>query len=512
MGQSLQTSAQVIGLSVALGLVALAWAISLGFAVRYERERDDNCSLARVDAFRALDGSGNTLAKSAQGMARTPLRRLQAGVNSTQVEPRVVSNAVCAEATTASSRLSNLFWVFAQFVDHTISFTPTDPQRTLQLETESGFIPFESSLRNADGQVENHLSCFLDGSAVYGSEGHRAAHLRAMDGSGKLRLGPTGDLPRGLLDLANQLAGGAATAEDLVTAGDERANENVFLTAMHHLWVVEHNRLCDSVGQTMQDDERKFQTARRWNIAQMQAVTFYEFLPLLVGSGQIENYTGYDDSVDPSLSVEFTTAAYRVGHTMVPEVIDVEGRGVGLVESFFNPALYSQLGFRALLAGAARTQMNAVDHQVTDGLRNSLFGTVVHDLAAINLQRGRDHRLGAYVDVLAHAGLPVPQSFSELRMPADVRDRLRAVYSTVGEIELWVGGIAEDHAPGAEVGPLFQSVLSVAFHKLRDGDRFWFENDSFFTADEKQELKRTTMHDILERHGVSSQTTAFVAQ
>lgn len=510
MGQQLGTTPEVIGLSVALSLVTLAWAISLGFAVRYEGERDNNCTLARVDAFRNIDGSGNNLAKTSQGMARTAMFRLQSRVNQTTVPPRDISNAVCAERTTTPSTLSNLFWVYGQFVDHMIALTPTDPDSTQNIVTETGFIPFQNSVRNAKGQIENHLSCFLDGSVVYGTDGYRAAHLRAMDGSGKLLVTAEGQLQRGLLDLPNQLQGTNATAQDLFLAGDERANENVFLTAMHHLWVLEHNRLCDALGEDVTDDERKFQVARRWNIAQMQAVTFYEFLPLLIGASEVEPYAGYNDAVEPALPLEFTSAVYRIGHTMVSETIQVGDRSVGLVESFFNPFLYTELGTTALLESAAGSPMNPIDHRVTDGLRNSLFGVVVHDLAAINIQRGRDHQLGSYTDLLRYAGLPVPRNFLGLDMPVEVRNSLMSVYPRVSEIDLWVGGIAENTATDGAVGPLFQTLLKKTFHKIRDGDRFWFENDAFFSDTERAQLKGTTLGDIMQRHGINVQPQAFV--
>ncbi len=55
-------------------------------------------------------------------------------------------------------------------------------------------------------------------------------------------------------------------------------------------------------------------------------------------------------------------------------------------------------------------------------------------------------------------------------------------YGEVEKIDLWSGGLAEDHAPGAMVGETLQAIISDQFRRLRDGDRFWFENDPYFLA------------------------------
>ena len=53
----------------------------------------------------------------------------------------------------------------------------------------------------------------------------------------------------------------------------------------------------------------------------MQKITYDEFLPALLGH-KLGSYPGYDDSVDPSISTEFATAGYRMGHSMVAGDID----------------------------------------------------------------------------------------------------------------------------------------------------------------------------------------------
>jgi hypothetical protein len=67
-------------------------------------------------------------------------------------------------------------------------------------------------------------------------------------------------------------------------------------------------------------------------------------------------------------------------------------------------------------------------------------------------------------------------------------DALQEVYGSVNNIDLWVGCLAEDHADGASVGPLVSAIVSDQFERLRDGDRFWYENQ--FTGDQLDDLHR----------------------
>ena len=98
------------------------------------------------------------------------------------------------------------------------------------------------------------------------------------------------------------------------------------------------------------------------------------------------------------------------------------------------------------------------------------------DLASLNIQRGRDHGLPSYVQLRRDLGLPEIASMGGLTMEAEVAARLADVYTSVEQIDAWVGGLAEDPVPGALVGPTFHRILTDQFRALRDGDRFWYRN------------------------------------
>ena len=102
-------------------------------------------------------------------------------------------------------------------------------------------------------------------------------------------------------------------------AGDVRANEHVALASMHTMWVREHNRLASELKRLNKqwDEERVFQEARKIVVAQIQHITYTEFLPKILGYRGLNEYQGYDPSIDASVSNVFAAAAFRFGHTLV---------------------------------------------------------------------------------------------------------------------------------------------------------------------------------------------------
>lgn len=85
-------------------------------------------------------------------------------------------------------------------------------------------------------------------------------------------------------------------------------------------------------------------------IGLLQKITMEDFLPILLGSqfnSTIGIYGGYDSQVNPNIPVEFSTAAYRIGHTLLTDsfpLINRNGNYLGefhLRDLFFRPDLFS---------------------------------------------------------------------------------------------------------------------------------------------------------------------------
>jgi hypothetical protein len=492
---------------------------------------------------RSYDGSGNNLAHPDWGRAGTPLLRM-AGANyadgyaepvgAARPGPRVISNELCAQGHSQINLAgaSSFLWQWGQFLDHDIDLTPAGhPSESLPITVPAGDPSFDpdwtgqqvirfdrSAYDPATGigpgnprQQMNVITAFIDASNVYGSDAQRALALRTNDGTGRLRSSHGGRfLPFNTDGMDN--AGG--TDPSMFVAGDVRANEQVALTALHTLFLREHNRLARAIRyrNPQMSGEEVYQRSRRIVGALMQVITYQEFLPLLLGEGALPPYAGYDDAVQPGITNEFSTAAYRVGHSMLaPTLLRVNMPGnqkvsTPLRDAFFNPRLiYKGGGVASLLRGLGVQPAQDVDGLMVDGVRNFLFGEPGaggFDLASLNIQRGRDHGLPSYNQARASLGLAPAADFGDLVMEPEWQARFQEVFGDVNEVDLWVGGLAEQHVPGTMVGETFHAILLDQFTRLRDGDRFWYRNDPFFLDDPQllAEVEATRLVDVIRRN------------
>ena len=337
-------------------------------------------------------------------------------------------------------------------------------------------------------QQENVLTAWLDGSGVYGSNRERADALRTFEG-GLMKTSPGNLLPLNTLGLQNEDALDLPP-ETLFVAGDIRVNEQIGLFAMHALFVREHNTIAMAIHRANPclSDEEIYQRARRIVAAEIQAITYNEFLPTLLGEGALSPYTGYDPTVDGSLLTEFSSAGFRLGHTMLsPRIalVDddgnfVEGGTIGLREAFFVPETFASVGLGPVLNGLSAQPMQKVDLLVIDDVRNFLFGDPGmggRDLPSINIQRGRDHGIPGFNIVRSSLGLDRYQTFEDLTGETELAAKMASIYDSIEDVDLWIGLLAEPLMDGASVGETLSSLLVLQFEKLRDGDRFFYLND-----------------------------------
>ena len=152
---------------------------------------------------------------------------------------------------------------------------------------------------------------------VYGSSNERAVALRESPDSPFLATSTGNLLPFNTQDLSNA-TGPVSDPSVLFLAGDVRANEQIGLTAMHTLFVREHNRVAEilQANNRHHSAEEIFQSARRIVIAQIQMITYQEFLPALLGPDTMPRYRGYNPRIRPDMFNEFTVAAFRLGHSL----------------------------------------------------------------------------------------------------------------------------------------------------------------------------------------------------
>lgn len=279
--------------------------------------------------------------------------------------PRLVSNEICNQGTTEMPNqkgLSSFIIFLGQFLDHCITITPENQTdlNNISIDIDDVFRPNQGSIHFARSErikypntsferPENGLSSSIDVTAVYGVDKDRLDFLRdSPSGKGRLKVSNDGLI---LLPLNSQgldnfpFDQNNKSGKNRFIAGDGRANENAVLTVFHILFLREHNRLADKffdeIGCPGLDskscDDKIFNLARRFNGLQFQRIVYEEVLPILTGRFPRGNfpYKGYDPSVNPSISVLFSTAAFRFGHSMIPE--QIEGRGTNNVLNFRFP-------------------------------------------------------------------------------------------------------------------------------------------------------------------------------
>jgi hypothetical protein len=487
--------------------------------------------------FRPIDGAGTNGLHPDWGAAQTALLRLttvdyadgaQAPAGGDRESPRFISNAVVAQPGDLpnDAGATDFLWQWGQFLDHDLDLAPlASPAEPFDIDVPLGDpffdpfftgtvkIPLNRSIYDVVGGVRqqlNFITAFIDASNVYGSDDELAEELRTLVG-GRLKTSAGDLLP---FDPGNP---------GFFLAGDERSNEQVGLTSMHTLWVREHNYWADFFASTglTDDDELLYLLARAVVGAEMQVITYKEFLPLLLGPNALKPYKGYKRNVNPGVSNVFATAAYRVGHTMLsPQILRLDADGdeiaaghLSLIDAFFNPAEVIDHGIDPILRGLATQPAQQIDSYIVDAVRNFLFGPPGaggFDLASLNIQRGREHGLPSYNQVRVDFGLPARTSFAQVSSDPIVQANLAAAYATVDDIDVWVGGISEDHVPGALVGETLRAILADQFQRARDGDRFWYK--TYFTVLAPL-LETQTLSKVIRRNtgiGAELQANAFL--
>jgi peroxidase len=519
--------------------------------------------------FRSIDGSGNNLGDFDEGQAGIRLFRIAPAAygdgistpaGASRPGARFISNTLSDQTDPSNPSqdldirnnlgLSDFIYVFGQFLDHDIDLTgggteqfdippgsPSDPMGTEPF-TRSVFDPTTGTSTSNPRQQLNQITSWIDGSQIYGSDNDKASALRTHVG-GRLKQQIETDGHGGFgnflpynnstffstpIDMANDAH--IVPDTSLFAAGDRRANENIQLTSMQTLFMREHNRIADIIHASNPglSDETVYQLARRRVGAELQYITYNEWLPALLGPGALPNYTGDKPGVTADIANEFSTAIFRFAHSQLDNDIerknnngtDIADGSVDLAHAFFNPTLVNlagvpdpfsghiSTGINPILKGAASANAQEVDLKAVRDIRNFLFGPPGAggtDLIARDIQRGRDHGLTDYNSMRAAYGLPRVTSFAQISSDPAIQQGLQNVYGSVDNIDAFVGVLAEDHVPGADVGPLAKAVIVNQFTRLRDGDRFFFLNSNEFSFAEQQDIiAHSSLSQIIRRN------------
>ncbi|XP_049754036.1 dual oxidase 1 isoform X2 [Elephas maximus indicus] len=379
--------------------------------------------------------------------------------------------------------------------------------------------------------LTNQVTGWLDGSAIYGSSHSRSDALRSFSG-GQLASGPDPAFPRDAQDsrlmwVAPDPATGQRGPRGLYDFGAERGNREPFLQALGLLWFRYHNVWAQRLAREHPrwGDEELFQHARKRVIATYQNIALYEWLPSFLQNTPPE-YAGYRPFLDPSISPEFLVASEQFFSTMVPPGVYMRNaschfqgvinrnssvsRALRVCNSYWSrehPNLQSAEDVAALLLGMASQIAEREDHVVVEDLRDFWPGPLKSsrtDYLASCLQRGRDLGLPSYTKARAALGLPSITRWQDINPALSQSDNVHqvleataALYSQdLSRLELLPGGLLESHG---DPGPLFSTIVLDQFVRLRDGDRYWFENtrNGLFSEEEIAEIRNTSLRDVL---------------
>ncbi|KFO74535.1 Eosinophil peroxidase, partial [Cuculus canorus] len=472
---------------------------------------------------------------------------------------RKVSNEIAHTANeniTQDQELSLVFMHWGQWVNHDVDLAPSSgagASLELHCETDCAFrtpcfpikfppddprmlrsnscMPFIQSAsvcnpRTFTREQINAVSSFIDASTVYGSEDSVAKSIRNMTNflglmavnqnftDAGLELLPFENKTKSVCVLTNK-----SMNIPCFKAGDKRVTENLGLSALHTIFLREHNRLVTELRRLNPhwDGEKLYQESRKIVAAVIQIITYRDYLPLVLAeetSKWIPPYAGYDEDVDPTVSNVFSLA-FRFGHTSVRPFVSRLDDNFQPLGSFSNVPLHLTFcaPWRIVMEGGIDPLIRGmmVDHAklgkqnqlLVEELQNHLFEqteVMGLDLAALNMQRGRDHGLPGYNAWRRFCGLSQPQNleeFSEVLGNSKLAKKFMDLYGTPENIDVWIGAVAESFVPRGRVGPLLACIIGTQFRNLRDGDRFWWENQGIFTPQQLNALRKTTLSAVI---------------
>ncbi|XP_037959455.1 myeloperoxidase-like [Teleopsis dalmanni] len=477
--------------------------------------------------------------------------------------PRSISTLIHPDISNLHTRYALMVMQFAQFLDHDLTLTPIhkgfhesipscrscDSRQTVHPECNPFPVPAGDyyfpevnvtsgerlcfpSMRSLPGQQTlgprdqvNQNTHFLDASMIYGQNICVANKLRGFSG----RLNSTIHPIRGKELLPQSATHPECKSRDglCFIAGDDRGSEQPGLTAIHTTFLREHNRIVEGLRGVNPhwNGEQLYHHTRRIVTAQVQHITFNEFLPRILSWNAVNlyglkllpqgYYKDYNPSCSPIVFNEFAAAAFRIGHSLLrPHIprLSTQHQPVDppllLRDGFFKMDVLLQPGIiDEIMRGLVATPMETLDQFITGEVTNHLFEDRKTpfsgiDLIALNVQRARDHGIPSYNNYRALCNLKRASTWSDLsrEIPNEVINRFKKIYASVDDIDLFPGAMTERPLQGGLVGPTLACIIGIQFRQLRKCDRFWYENQNpevKFTEAQLAEIRKTTLAKII---------------
>jgi hypothetical protein len=261
-----------------------------------------------------LGGRDGDLAFAAARDAVPPFRFSRMGPKGTGKQLAEANRRKIAEAMTADSLTPGTmgagFTYLGQFVDHDLTFDKT------------------SLMEGADinpATLEQGRSPSLDLDCLYGlgPQHPGSAQFYAPDGI-HLKMGAADGSPSQGFDLPRRTSGNAE-ARRVPLIPDKRNDENLAVAQTHLAFIRFHNRVVDKLPSSVPLAQR-FAEARKIVTLHYQWLLRTDYLPKICQPGVVSDVfsngrkafeVGADPMSTPTMPIEFSVAAFRLGHSMI---------------------------------------------------------------------------------------------------------------------------------------------------------------------------------------------------
>ncbi|GLS22523.1 putative peroxidase [Labrys miyagiensis] len=324
------------------------------------------------------------------------------------------------------------------------------------------------------------------------------------------------------------------------------------LSVLHTLFTREHNSIVDrlKIDFPKQSGEWLFQKARLVNAALIAKIHTVEWTPALMNSpsgrfGMRGNFFGLlgeeflraygrigdgdmlsgipgsrkEDYTAPYAMTEEFVASYRL-HSLIPDGFSFRSHeddrslfDCDLKDVFNNKSrdVYQRASLLDIAYSLGTSHPGAlVLHNYPNALRRldkRADDNVFIDLAAVDVLRDRERGVPRYCEFRRQINAPVPKSFEELTNDETWRRELKEVYSSVEQVDLLVGTLAESNAKnGSPPGfgfsdTVFRIFVLMASRRLKS-DRFFAEDyrPEIYTPAGFDWIEQNSFGTVLQRH------------
>ncbi|OCT87021.1 hypothetical protein XELAEV_18020714mg [Xenopus laevis] len=227
---------------------------------------------------------------------------------------------------------------------------------------------------------------------------------------------------------------------------------------------------------------------------------------------------GYQQHVNPSISPVFMVLLSQMIYTMMPSGVYMRNKdcvfrnvsgpngsvwpALRLCNNYWNrenPTLKNSFNIDELLMGMASQIAEKEDNILVNDLTDFYYGQIKYsrtDLFAASIQRARDLGLPSYNKVCEYYQCPLLHDWKDMK-DKDLEKKLASLYGNdLGKLEFIPGLLSE---MDGNLSNFSSNIILEQFYRLRDGDRFWFENvkNGLFSEEDINSIRKIKLQDVL---------------